>query len=229
MFRFKQFAVADDRSSMKVGTDAVLLGAWAQLPPTGHILEVGCGSGVVALMLAQRAPQAQILGIDIDEPSVEQATDNAANSPFRNVAFSVADFLAYEPPFRVDAVVSNPPYHTETLLSPKESRAKSRSSFFLPYDSFVHRADSFLADGGTLQVVLPAWSETAFHEECNRRGLTLTRITRVKTTDAKPPRRVLMEFRKGEAASIERSEITLLNNDGTRSKTYAKLCKDYYL
>lgn len=229
MFQFKQFTVQDDCSSLKVGTDAVLLGAWAHLPQQGQILDVGCGCGVITLMAAQRALQAQVLGIDIHTPSVEQATRNAQTSPFRNVAFRTADFLAVQFPHSFDAIISNPPYHTETLQAPSSARAAARSEEYLPFTSFVERSCALLAMGGHLEVILPTQAGELFAGLCLEQGFGLSRRTLIRTTPRKAPKRVLFDFIRGASPTPTLTEITLLDEAGLRSKTYSELCREFYL
>ena len=214
---------------MKVGTDAVLLGAWASLPMEGNILDVGCGSGVISLMAAQRAARTHITGIDIHPLSVIQAKENAARSPFTNTHFIEGDFLLHDFPTLFDCIISNPPYHTETLLAPEAARAAARNTAFLSFHALIKRSNELLSERGSLQVILPSLAEAQFHEECSRHYLSLTRITHVRTTPNKQPKRVLMEFRKGVSSKVERDEIILLNENGSRSDSYSSLCKDYYL
>lgn len=227
MFRFKQFSIEDNLSSMKVGTDAVLLGSWATLPAEGVILDVGCGCGVIGLMAAQRAPQSQILGLDIHRPSVEQARYNSERSPFCNASFECQDFRAFNAP--VHCILSNPPYHTESLQSPCASRAAARSEAHLPFVSLIRHSAELLVKGGHLQVVIPTQAERLFHSLCNEAHLTLCRQTLVRTSSSKVPKRVLLDFKKGPNASVERTEIVLTETGGVRSKTYNELCKDFYL
>ncbi len=214
---------------MKVGTDAVLLGAWCLLPEAGEVLDVGCGSGVISLMMAQRSPELQVTGIDIHGPSVVQARENAARSPFVNVQFIEGDFLTHSFPTIFDSIVSNPPYHTEDLLAPNAARAAARSTAFLSFQSLVCRAAELLKEGGLLQVIIPSAAAAQFHEECNKRCLSLVRITHIRTTVHKEPKRVLMAFKKGEGKSVERDEIILQDEGGSRTEMYSSLCKDYYL
>lgn len=229
MFQFKQFDIRDDCSSLKVGTDAVLLGAWAHVPEQGRVLDVGCGCGVITLMAAQRAPEAEILGIDIHEPSVEQAIRNASASPFRHVTFRTADFLIADLPHPIDAIISNPPYHTETLQAPSCTRAAARSEEFLPFPSFINRASMLLAMGGHLEVILPVQAQEQFQTLCTEHDLNLSRCTLVRTTPRKCPKRVLLDFIKGASPTPTLNEITLLDEAGLRSKTYSELCRDFYL
>lgn len=243
MFRFKQFVISDDQSTMKVGTDAVLLGSWAWVPEGAHqILEVGCGCGVISMMVAQRAQNSDILGIDIHEPSVKQAQKNLQQSPFRNVRFSKADFLSF-PKFsdsigKFTTIISNPPYHTESLLPPDKSRAMARNEQFLPFSEFVHTSSLLLEKNGHLQVILPVSAKDYFETCCKRESLFLKRTLLVRSTDSKPVRRVLLDFIKlpGQDQkdsplldNPELSEIILMDSSGLRSKAYSALCKDYYL
>lgn len=228
MFQLKRFNIEDDISSMKVGTDAILLGAWAELPTEGRLIEIGCGCGVISLMAAQRQPSLHITGIDIHLPSVEQARENAARSPFHSVEFLHTDFLSYTC-LPVKCILSNPPYHTESLQSPCASRAAARSEATLPFPELVRHSSELLVPGGYLQVIIPIGAYSRFHSECNNYGLSLTRITMVRTTPKKEPKRVLLTFRKGSVCITERSELTLLDSAGMRSKTYSDLCRDFYL
>lgn len=229
MFQFKQFDIQDDCSSLKVGTDAVLLGAWAHVPEQGRVLDVGCGCGVITLMAAQRAPEAEILGIDIHEPSVEQAIRNASASPFRHVTFRTADFLTADLPHPIDAIISNPPYHTETLQAPSSARAAARSEEYLPFPAFIDRASALLCSGGHLDVILPVQAQGQFQSLCAERGLGLSRRTLIRTTPRKAPKRVLFDFIRGASPTPTLTEITLLDEAGLRSKTYSELCRDFYL
>lgn len=229
MFQFKQFTIQDDCSSLKVGTDAVLLGAWAHIPEQGRIIDVGCGCGVITLMAAQRAPKAEIIGIDIHEPSVEQAIRNAAESPFNHVAFRTADFLTADLPHPVDAIISNPPYHTETLQAPSSARAAARSEEYLPFPAFIDRTHALLTCGGHLEVILPMQAHAQFQMLCVKRGLELSRCTLIRTTPRKDPKRVLFDFIKGASPTPTLDEIILLDETGLRSKTYSELCREFYL
>lgn len=229
---------------MKVGTDAVLLGAWAEVPKdnSAPILEVGCGSGVISLMVAQKANGVRIMGIDIHKPSVLQARENLRMSPFCNVEFMEADFLSL--PENSDfigafsTIISNPPYHTESLLSPATTRAAARSEHFLPFPDFARTSSVLLKEGGHLQVIIPTAAEESFMQYCNANGLYVSRALYVRTTQSKPARRVLLDFIKVAlndsseyAASIPPNvaEILISDSSGMRSKAYSELCKEYYL
>lgn len=252
MFRFKKFTINDEMSSMKVGTDAVLLGAWAWLPNAQNsdakVLEVGCGCGVISLMLAQRAPAVRIYGIDIHKDSVVQALDNKDHSQFNNIDFFNLDYLSVlnneSPlPFGFDlkdslsCIISNPPYHTETLLPPKEHRAMARNEKFLPFAEFVRISSAILKEGGHLQVVIPTLARDEFHRYSQQYNFTLSRVLLVKTIEQKGPRRILLDYIKCDISLQdtatnkfhEEKEIVLMDKSGMRSKAYSDLCAEYYL
>lgn len=228
MFTFKKFTVEDDSASMKVGTDAVLLGAWSNVS-IGTCLEVGCGCGVISMMLAQRAPQMHITGIDIHLPSVEQATRNATRNRFNQIQFVLADYRNYAPSHQYNYIVSNPPYHLESLQAATLERAQARSESSLPFPSFVEKSARLLQSAGHLQVILPVRAEEIFHTLCLNFGLFLCRKTYVQTTKDKQPKRVLLDYVKCKTEKAEVSTIILMDEHGMRSKTYSTLCRDFYI
>lgn len=232
MFRFKQFSIQDEACAMKVGTDGVLLGAWAELPESGCCLDVGTGSGLIALMLAQRFEKAQVTAIEIEREAAEQAEKNVLNSPFSNrVVVMNADFLTLPiSPHSVVAIVSNPPFFEETLQSPNLQRAQARhNAAGLPFSSFVQRAGELLAENGMLQVILPKSGQSYFHELCNRVGFSLLRQTDVRTVAHKMPKRVLLHFVKGRVEDLPKRNELILMQEGQRSPAYQQLCEEFYL
>ena len=226
MFRFRRFSVDDGRSAMKVGTDGVLLGAWALegAPAPPLVVDVGCGCGLIALMLAQRLPGVPIEAVDIDGPSLEDARANVAASPFAGrIALREGDFLSLPPFPEGTAFVCNPPFYTEDTLAPDVRRAAARNSRALPLEDLVGRASC-----GTLSLVLPAALEGELLASAHAAGLHLRRLCRVRTTERKPPKRILAEL-GAEAAEPQFSELVLTAPGGARSEAYAALCRDFYL
>ena len=226
MFRFRRFSVDDGRSAMKVGTDGVLLGAWALegAPAPPLVVDVGCGCGLIALMLAQRLPGVPIEAVDIDGPSLEDARANVAASPFAgHIALREGDFLSLPPFPEGTAFVCNPPFYTEDTLAPDVRRAAARNSRALPLEDLVGRASC-----GTLSLVLPAALEGELLASAHAAGLHLRRLCRVRTTERKPPKRILAEL-GAEAAEPQFSELVLTAPGGARSEAYAALCRDFYL
>lgn len=231
MFRFKRFAVADDRCAMKVGTDGVLLGAWAEAEGGGCVLDVGTGSGLVALMLAQRYAKAAITALEIDAEAAAQARENVLASPFAHqIKVVTADFLHYAADVHFDAIVSNPPFFEEDLLPPDAARAHARhTAAGLNFETLVEHSAALLRQEGSLQVIIPKTAQTRFHDLCNRHNLTLMRATDVRTVARKAPKRVLLHFVKEDAAELPRRDEIVLMVDGQRSAAYAELCRDFYL
>lgn len=214
---------------MKVGTDAVLLGAWASANDGGRILDIGTGCGIVALMMAQRFPEAKVVGIDIDEASILEARDNVSASPFASrIEMQMEDvrqFVATEP---FDCIVCNPPYFTEDTLPPDARRSRARNTEALPFEELVSAAFGCLASSGTFHVVLPAWEVDRFCSLCLIQGLHLTRRLDVQTTQRKAPKRTLLSF-SPTASPLQRDSLILQNPDGSRSGAYQSLAADFYL
>lgn len=213
---------------MKVGTDGVLLGAWCPIPYTIHhtpytILDVGTGSGLIARMLMQRYPEAQVEGIDIDEAAVEQACENGVNA----FCSKLQDWQGG--PY--DLIVSNPPYFQNSLKNPDKGRELARHTDTLSYkELFVHCA-RLLTENGKLALILPAEVETEVRQLAAAQNLFLSRATRVYSKETKPARRVLLLF---ETSRLQGHEITtdslvLEDEIGGRSAAYSKLCEEFYL
>ena len=216
---------------MKVGTDGVLLGAWAGVRPSDRrMLDIGTGTGLIALMLAQRSPAAFVVGVDIDD--VAQARGNADASPWGDrVAFErcpVQEFTAPEP---FDLIVSNPPFFVDSLTCPDRGRTAARHAVHLPFDELCNAVLRLMAPGGRFAVILPTTEAGHFLEICAGR-LSLTRRTDVRTTPRHPAKRALMEFsRAGEAsAAPETSELTVGTGEHEcYTPEYRALTRDFYL
>lgn len=241
-FRFKQFTIFHDRCAMKVGTDGVLLGCWAITPPYPspqgrgiRILDIGTGSGLIARMLMQRFPEAEVEGIDIDEAAVEQARGNGVNAYLS----SLQEWPNHKPQstnHKYDLVVSNPPYFQNSLKNPDKGRELARHTDSLSYEELLAHSARLLTMHGQLAIILPADAE---HEICTlavRHSLYLTHVTRVYSKESKPPRRVLLQFEKSESQDHGITEsrpledtLVLEDDKGGRSAAYQELAKDFYL
>lgn len=230
MFRFRQFTIEDDRCGHHVGTDGVLLGAWARVEEARRILDVGTGSGLIALMAAQRAPQARVLGLDIDEESVRQAGENARRSPFsEKVEMHLCDVRDFYDSEGFDCILCNPPFFTEDTLSPDAQRARSRHASLLGFGELITAVRRLLVKDGMFYVILPFVSENIFVNQCFMNGLYVVRRCLVRTVPHKAPRRALLTFALHGVVTSDAEQIVLQERDGSRSDAYARLTKDFYL
>lgn len=233
-FKFKKFTVWHDRCAMKVGTDAVLLGAWADVSGCKSILDVGTGTGIIALMLAQRG-EGDIDAIDIDGDASAQAEGNVAASPFagriRVVHTSLSRFAADTLGKRYDLIVSNPPYFVNSLKCPDSRRAAARHTDSLPLPSLVHDAAGMLSPSGRIALVLPFGELTEVEKAARENALFIRRQTDVTAVRGAAPKRLLVELSRLEGSVAGRSRDTLVIEEPCHSYTpeYVALTRDFYL
>ena len=234
MFRFKKFVIEQELCAMKVGTDGVLLGAWA----TGgsSVLDVGTGTGIIALMMAQRCPQARVTALDIDEGAARQALQNVAQSPFADrievLQKSMQEFDGANETNRAngtnrsngtyDAIVSNPPFFIDSLNAPDRQRNIARHAETLTYGQLMQAAWRLLADEGELSVVVPFDYRQRMEDEATFVGFFPSRVCAVRTSARKPAKRFLLAFRK-HPCPCERTEMTL------GDEAYTLLTQEFYL
>ena len=204
---------------MKVGTDGVLLGAWAK--GGLRILDAGTGTGVIALMMAQRYPEAQVTAIDIDEGAVRQAQQNVADSPFA-AQVTVLQKSLQEHEGEYDAIVSNPPFFIDSLAAPDEQRNMARHTATLTYAELMQAAYRLLSDEGELSVVVPFDYRQRMEDEAIFVGFFPSRVCAVKTTERKPAKRYLLAFRK-HPCPCEKEQLMI------GSEAYRQLTADFYL
>lgn len=227
-FRFKQFCIHHDRCAMKVGTDGVLLGAWGCVEGR-RILDIGTGTGLIALMAAQRNSEAKVLGIDIDEEAVVQARENIAESPFcSRIECVLQDVLTFESEELFDAILCNPPFFTEDTLPDDKSRALARNNKNLPFPLLIKKVTELLAENGVFSLVVPNGLFRVIVGLCLENGLHLVRRCQVHTTAQKPPRRTLLAFSR-QNMNCDEQVLCLMNKDGSRSPQYQELTIDFYL
>lgn len=224
-FRFKRFEVRQDRCAMKVGTDGTLLGAWAH--GGQRILDVGTGTGLIALMMAQRFPGSHVVAVDIDAESVAQALQNVAASPFDNIQVVEGD-VCQLPMAAYDAIVANPPYFVDSLTCPDSQRTTARHTTTLTYRKLMETSVRRLDEAGELSVVIPFDCKARLEAEAALVGLHKVRECSIRTTPRKPPRRYLLAF-SHHAATLEQEEVVLETAPGVRSDWYQRLTKDFYL
>lgn len=231
-FRFQQFEVWHDRCAMKVGTDGVLLGAWINVESAQCVLDVGVGSGLISLMIAQRNTQAKIHGIDVDVEAVSQAQENFQRSPFSSrLSAEMADFTSQFSCLNsqlFDLVVCNPPFFTEDTQAPDAARAAARSNSNLPFDVLIEKAAILLHEQGRFAVIIPYAQTADFVLTASTFGLYLQRRCDVKTTPQKSPKRSLLEFGK-QIGTTQFDTLSVHDSDGNLSQQYQDLTADFYL
>lgn len=230
---------------MKVGTDGVLLGAWAE--GGQRILDIGSGTGLISLMMAQRFPEAQVWGIDIDPDACMQARENVAASPFADrvgISCCALQNLSEEHLVRgseelmemkegegnlFDAIVSNPPFFVNGLKNPDSKRAMARHSDSLPFSVLMKGVKRWLSDEGVFSAIVPADVLESFVSEACCSGLSLVRQCGVKTVERKQPKRYLVAFSKRRTGMMDKCTEIMMNSDGNRSEWYAKITEGFYL
>ena len=255
VFRFKYFNVVNERSAMKVNTDGVLLGAaMTILPADRRLLDIGTGTGTIALMAAQRAlgipgqagddemrsgdnevragGDVLIDAIDVDEPSASEAAANFCESPWaehlRAHNLSLQDFADSEP-CKYDLIFSNPPYFEDSCIAPDERKSTARhTSVGLSYRDIFEFASERLADNGRVSLVLPADQEAALCRHARMCGLHLFRIVRIRTVERKAPIRIITEFSR-QRCQTPADEMLTIMNEGRYTQEYLSLTKDFYL
>lgn len=228
-FTFKQFHIEQDQCAMKVGTDGVLLGSWAN--GGEHILDIGTGTGLLALMMAQRFEKSLIDAIEIEENAYQQAVQNVAKSVFKskiNIIHSSLQNFAKSNINQYDSIICNPPYFVNSLKNNKKIKTIARHNDTLPFNELISLAYKLLKTEGTLSLVLPVNIFPLIETEAVIYGFFLNRKISIKTTEKKQPKRVLVEYKK-EPTQIETSTEYLLNQNGEKSIWYQQLTNIFYI
>jgi len=231
MFHFKQFSLSDDKSAMKIGTDAVLLGSWVEIESVHRILDVGTGSGIIALMMAQRT-QARIDAVEIDAVTAEQANSNFAISPWAeriHIHISSVQHFAALHHSAYDLIISNPPFFANSLKSPDPNRSIARHNDSLPVNEFMQSADRLLNDHGKLTVIIPAEKSKSWIMEASIFDFVHTRCMNIIPRKGKPVHRVMMEFCRNGLQPAEEEILEILDTDGKYTENYKRLTSEFYL
>jgi tRNA1Val (adenine37-N6)-methyltransferase len=233
MFQFKQFSVEQDQCAMKIGTDGVLLGAWTPIDNNPFsILDIGTGTGIIALMLSQRSNAQQIDALEIDDEAYEQATDNFENSPWNERLFCFhagLDEFVEEPEDEYDLIVSNPPFYTDDYKSDNSQRDLARFADAMPFEDLIEAADLLLSENGVFAVIIPFKEEENFialAEECELYPLKITRVKGTPTTEIK---RSLLAFSRNKKTDFPIDELVIETARHIYTAEYIELTKDFYL
>ena len=229
-FRFKQFTIFQDKCAFKVGTDGVLLGAYADVGNVQTILDVGTGTGLIALMLAQRC-KAEVVAIEPDRDSFEQALQNIRNSKWnRRIRIENTDLQNFDSrTFKFDLIISNPPYFADSLKNPDLKKAVSRHSITLNNDELLKGVSRLMAEGGSLMVIMPYVEGNIFIAEAQKYGLYCNNILKIKPLPTSEIRRLILTFSR-KSGKAKESFLTI--EHGRRhefTEEYINLTKDFYL
>ncbi len=229
-FRFKQFEIHQSRSAMRVGTDAVLLASWAETSHAKHILDVGTGTGVIALMCAQKNSEAFVEAIEIHEGSAEDARSNFELSLWKNrLKAHQGDFLKIVSGEKFDLIISNPPYFSDSLRASNPGRNTARHDDSLPADAFLKQSKSLLTPNGIIALILPKSQLARWVEEAAKYNLRPSRICHVFTLAYKDATRVMVEFELNTIEEPRMESILIEKNPGEFSEAYKQLTREFYM
>ena len=233
MFQFKQFNINQERCAMKIGTDAVLLGAWCPINNNPFsILDIGAGTGILSLMLAQRSNAQQIDAIEIEENAYEQCVENFEASHWGDRLFcyhaSLNDFIN-EPEDQYDIIISNPPFYSEDYKTDNSQRDLARFQDALPFEELVKVTTLLLSENGIFAVIIPFKEENRLLNLCAQAELFPIKMTRVKGTPTGPIIRSLIAFKRYELPVLSANELAIESSRHVYTEAYTKLTRDFYL
>lgn len=232
-FHFKQFSVNQDKSAMKIGTDAVLLGAWCPIDNKPFsILDIGAGTGILSLMLAQRTSADQIDALEIEENAYEECVENFESSPWSSRLFCFhagLDEFIDEPEDEYDLIISNPPFYSEDYKTNDSQRDLARFQEALPFEDLIEAADLLLSENGIFAVILPFKEEEKFIDLCAEVELYPVKVTRVRGSYATPIVRTLLAFKRYELSVLTADELVIEINRHEYTDAYINLTKEFYL
>ncbi|MEH6769605.1 tRNA1(Val) (adenine(37)-N6)-methyltransferase [Maribacter arcticus] len=231
LFRFKQFEINQDRCAMKIGTDGVLLGAWADIKNAESILDIGAGTGLIALMLAQRSNAEVIDAIEIDSNAYEQCVENFENSLWGDRLYCYhagLDEFIEEIEDLYDVIVCNPPFYTESVISGDLQRDQARQNEFLPFNELLEAVSVLISENGIFSTIIPFKEKDDFIRIAATFDLFPSRCLRVKGNPAAEVKRVLLEFTALEKA-YKVLDLTIEKERHVYTIDYINLTKDFYL
>jgi len=227
IFRFKEFKIIQEKSAMKVGTDGVLLGSWASCKNCKKILDIGCGTGLIILMLAQRNTTSNIIGIEIDKIASQEAQLNITNSDWKErIEIKNTSLQKFNTKIKFDLIVSNPPFFAQN--NSKQRRDIARRTNKLSFYQLINNAANLLAERGTFSVIIPRKSEEYFCKMAAYKKLYINRVCHIKGNAISEVKRVMIEFSFIKSEVIT-EQLTIEKSRHEYTDKYIQLCKDFYL
>jgi len=230
-FQFKKFRILQEKSAMKVNTDGVLLGAWANLEGAETVLDIGTGTGLISLMIAQRTV-AFITGVEIEKNAAEEAVRNVLNSEWstriiiQHISFQ--DF-ASSTQQKFDLIISNPPFFSNSVKNTNPHLSIARHNHMLPFTDIIEGTKKLLNKNGKLSLILPFDAAQEFIQNARQENLYLTRLTEIKPFPSKRPNRCLMEFGKSQVAVIITTMSVFDESGKDYSEEFKNMARDFYL
>jgi tRNA1Val (adenine37-N6)-methyltransferase len=230
-FRFKQFVIHQDRCAMKVTTDACILGAWTPIPDNAsRVLDIGAGTGLLALMLAQRDGDVVIDAVELDEAAAEQAGENAASCPWHErVHILRSDARGFHGVRKYDLIITNPPFFNNSLVGPSDERNAARHTPTLSYEALLQAIADNLSEDGSVSVLLPYPEFMLFRGKAKSYGLTLSQQLLIKHRPAAEVKRVVGIFTNGAVGQLKEEVLTIQDENDRYSARFSELLAPYYL
>jgi ribosomal protein L11 methyltransferase (prmA) len=230
MFHFKEFSIIQEVSSMKVGTDSVILGAWTPAYEPQRILDIGAGTGILSLMMAQRFPQALIHSIEIDPETAEECKQNITLSPWKErISVFQMDIRNFSASNSYDLILSNPPFFSEDTHSPNQKRSLARASHSLPFAQLLNCVNKFLSPQGNFSVVIPYKEETSFLQEATYYSLYPLQKLYLKGTPSSPIKRSFLLLSHQQVTQILIKLLIVEKERHQYTEEYQELTKNFYL
>lgn len=231
VFHCKQFSISQDRTAMKVGTDGMLLGAWTEVHAGDRVLDIGTGTGLLAMMMAQKGA-VHIDAVEANPEVAEQAKENVQASPWPDqIAVYPTRIQEFDPaqanPY--DLIICNPPYFSQGPNSPDAPRDWARSGKFLPTSDLLTVIRKWLTPNGRASLILPVEVRAAMEQQAGIYGLFAHRVLMVRPKPAKAVHRILLELRRGFPTNVDQQELTIRDSNGNYTAAYRALTQDFYL
>jgi len=227
VFKFKEFSIIQEKSAMKVGTDGVLLGCWVSSEKVNNILDIGCGTGLITLMLGQRNLDSNVTGIEIDKRAIQEAQLNISNSDWKQrIEIKHTSLQQFNPQLKFDLIVSNPPFFPQNKS--QKSRDIARHTNTLSFEELIDNATNLLAKKGIFSVIIPKNSEEYFCKIAAIYKLYCIRVCNIKGNEKSVVKRVMMEFSFIKTVVLT-EHLTIERSRHNYTDKYIQLCKDFYL